>query len=340
MSIAPEWLWGLAVVAALGLVWMTTANRTRSSRASASPAKMGGGNVSKVVQGEDEWKQQLTPEQFKVLRQKGTERPFSHDSKSPENGTYKCAACGLELFASDTKFDSGTGWPSFTQPIEGHIETETDGALGMKRTEVLCARCDGHLGHVFEDGPNPTGLRYCMNGVALKFEEKSAEAPMQEEKKQLQKATFGAGCFWGVEAAFRQIEGVQKTAVGYAGGTLDNPTYKDVCNGNTGHAEVVQVEYDPAQVSFAQLLEVFWEKHNPTTANRQGPDVGSQYRSAIFFHTPEQQVEAKASLESLDKSGQWKAPIVTEISAASKFYRAEDYHQQYLEKSGRTACTV
>ncbi len=153
-------------------------------------------------------------------------------------------------------------------------------------------------------------------------------------------ATFGAGCFWGVETTFRNVEGVVATAVGYLGGSKENPTYQDVCTGRTGHAEVVEVEYDPARVAYDDLLTVFWENHDPTTLNRQGWDVGTQYRSAIFFHTPEQQVEAKASLESLDKSGQWKAPIVTEISAASKFYRAEDYHQQYLEKSGRTACSV
>jgi len=291
--------------------------------------------VSKVIKSEGQWKEELTPEQFKVLRQKGTERPWSHDTKSGGEGIYKCAGCGLELFASDTKFDSGTGWPSFTQPIDDHVKTEADSTFGMKRTEVLCAQCNSHLGHVFPDGPGPTGLRYCMNGVALKFEEKSVEAPPQ-----LQKATFGAGCFWGVEAAFRQIKGVYQTAVGYAGGTLDNPTYKDVCNGNTGHAEVVQVVFDPTQVSYAQLLEVFWNKHNPTTRNRQGFDSGYQYRSVIFFHTPEQQKEALKTKSALEESGRWKAPIVTEISAASTFYRAEERHQQYLEKHGRAACNL
>jgi peptide methionine sulfoxide reductase msrA/msrB len=335
MKIAPEWLWGLVMVAALTIAWMTTTTRSRTSRAASPSIQSKGGHVNKVVKSEEQWKQELTPEQFKVLRRKGTERPFSHESKNGAQGTYKCAGCGLELFASETKFDSGTGWPSFYQPIEGRIETETDGMLGMTRTEVLCARCDGHLGHVFPDGPNPTGLRYCMNGVAMKFEEKPAEAPVQ-----LQTATFGAGCFWGVEAAFRKIGGVKKTAVGYAGGTLDNPTYKAVCNGDSGHAEVVQVEYDPAQVSYEQLLEVFWKKHNPTTRNRQGFDTGSQYRSAIFFHTPEQQAEAVAAKAALEKSGQWKAPIVTEISPASTFYRAEEYHQQYLEKKGRAACSL
>jgi peptide-methionine (S)-S-oxide reductase len=153
-------------------------------------------------------------------------------------------------------------------------------------------------------------------------------------------ATFGAGCFWGVEAAFRQTPGVLATAVGYAGGSLDNPTYADVCTDRTGHAEVVQVDYDPAQVSYDVLLNVFWSEHDPTTMNRQGPDVGSQYRSVIFFHTPEQEAAAKASKEKLERSGKFKRPIVTQIVAAPAFYRAEDYHQQYLEKRGLAHCSI
>ena len=153
-------------------------------------------------------------------------------------------------------------------------------------------------------------------------------------------ATFGAGCFWGVEAAFRQLAGVTGTAVGYLGGSLKNPTYKDVCTGSTGHAEVVQVEYDPAKASFDDLLNVFWTNHDPTTMNRQGPDVGAQYRSAIFFHTPEQDAAARASKDSLQASGKFRRPIVTEITPASEFYRAEEYHQQYLEKRGLSHCHI
>jgi len=156
----------------------------------------------------------------------------------------------------------------------------------------------------------------------------------------MEKATFGAGCFWGVEAAFRSIKGVLDTAVGYEGGTLENPTYKDVCTNTTGHAEVVEVTYDPEQVSYEELLNVFWENHNPTTRNRQGPDVGTQYRSAIFFHSPEQETIARASKERLDRSGRFPAPIVTEITPASTFYRAEEYHQQYLEKRGLAHCHI
>lgn len=155
-----------------------------------------------------------------------------------------------------------------------------------------------------------------------------------------EKATFGAGCFWGVEATFRQVPGVTATAVGYAGGKTKNPTYKEVCSDDTGHAEVVEVQFDPAQVSYDTLLNIFWENHDPTTKNRQGPDWGSQYRSAIFFHSPEQEAAAKASRDKLQASGKWTRPIVTEITPAPEFYRAEDYHQQYLEKRGLASCHI
>jgi len=156
----------------------------------------------------------------------------------------------------------------------------------------------------------------------------------------MEKATFGAGCFWGVEEAFRKLKGVTSTAVGYSGGTFNNPTYHDVCTGQTGHAEVVQVEYDPAQVSYEELLAVFWANHDPTTMNRQGPDVGSQYRSAIFHHTPQQEAAARASKDKLNSSGVYKRPIVTEITPASEFWMAEDYHQQYVAKRGGGSCHI
>lgn len=155
-----------------------------------------------------------------------------------------------------------------------------------------------------------------------------------------EKAMFGAGCFWGVETTFRNVKGVTDAAVGYSGGTMENPTYEDVCSSRTGHAEVVQVEFDPAVVSYRQLLDVFWANHNPTTLNRQGPDVGTQYRSAIFYYTPEQQAEAEASKAELEKSGRFRQPIVTQIEPASAFYRAEEYHQRYLEKRGQTHCAI
>ena len=153
-------------------------------------------------------------------------------------------------------------------------------------------------------------------------------------------ATFGAGCFWGVEAAFRQIEGVTATSVGYAGGATEEPSYRDVCAGGTGHAEVVRVEYDPSRVSYQQLLTVFWENHDPTTMNRQGPDIGDQYRSAIFYHTPEQKLAAEQSKAALDKSGKFRNPIVTQVEEAGPYYLAEDYHQQYLEKRGLSTCRI
>jgi peptide-methionine (S)-S-oxide reductase len=156
----------------------------------------------------------------------------------------------------------------------------------------------------------------------------------------MEKATFAAGCFWGVEAAFREVKGLRGTAVGYSGGHTKNPTYKDVCTDTTGHAEVVQVEYEPSVVSYDDLLNIFWQSHDPTQVNRQGPDFGTQYRSAIFFHTPEQEASAKVSKEKLERSGKFRKPIATEITPATVFYRAEDYHQQYLEKRGLAHCRI
>ncbi len=156
----------------------------------------------------------------------------------------------------------------------------------------------------------------------------------------MERATFGAGCFWGVEAAFRRIEGVVSTAVGFMGGTVANPTYRQVCTDRTGHAEVVQLEYDPARIRYEDLLEVFWQIHDPTQVNRQGPDVGTQYRSVIFFHTPEQEAAARASKERVEKSGLYRRPLATQIVPAAEFWRAEEYHQQYLEKRGLAPCAI
>ncbi len=165
-------------------------------------------------------------------------------------------------------------------------------------------------------------------------------AATDQEIADMEKATFGAGCFWGVEAAFRRVKGVVQTAVGYAGGDVDNPTYRDVCNGNTGHAEVVQVQYDPAQVSYDDLLKVFWENHDPTQVNRQGPDIGYQYRTVVFYHNEDQKAKAEASKKQLDDSGEYNRPIATAIEPAPSFWMAEDYHQQYLEKRGLSSCGV
>jgi peptide methionine sulfoxide reductase msrA/msrB len=309
----------------------------------AEPTVEAGTMSDKVTKSDKEWREELTPEQYRVLREKGTEPAFTGEYwDHHEPGIYRCAACGQPLFSSETKFDSGSGWPSYYAPVrESNLSARSDRTFGMRRVEVLCSRCGGHLGHRFSDGPAPTGLRYCINSAALDFEPSegpATQAVADDTPGSLKRAMFGAGCFWGVENAFRRVEGVVETAVGYSGGHTQGPSYQDVCSGTTGHAEVVLVTYDPEMVSYEELLDVFWNLHDPTQVNRQGPDIGEQYRSAIFYFGEDQRKTAEEAKRKLENSGRYHRPIATEITPAGEFYRAEEYHQQYLEKRSGVGC--
>jgi peptide methionine sulfoxide reductase msrA/msrB len=314
--------------------------------------------MKKVIQTEAEWKKLLTRDEYRVLRQAHTEKPFSGKYNDlNEEGFYVCAACGNPLFPSTAKYDHGTGWPSFTAALdEAHLEARVDRSFGMTRTEVLCGACGSHLGHVFDDGPAPTGKHYCINSTAMHFRpvaglhEKSNRAPesaagefnsvgpsasreqADRSKIAAETATFAAGCFWGVEDKFRNVRGVLRTRVGYTGGGVDEPTYKMVCADETGHAEAVEVVFDTAVLSYEQLLEFFFLFHDPTQVDRQGPDVGRQYRSAIFTNGEKQRAAALKMIAALDRSGRYNRPIATQVVAASPFFEAEPYHQQYKEK--------
>ncbi|HRD07603.1 MAG: bifunctional methionine sulfoxide reductase B/A protein [Saprospiraceae bacterium] len=272
-----------------------------------------------------EWKEKLSPFQYYVLREKGTEKPFSGEFVfTKDKGTYKCAGCGEALFTDEMKFESHCGWPSFDREMAGGkiVQTE-DNSHGMHRIEITCAKCGGHLGHIFDDGPTETGVRYCVNSASLTFE------PQTKGVVSADTITLGGGCFWCIEAIFDELKGVIDVRSGYSGGKVVNPSYREVCSGTTGHAEVVQISYDPSVISLEDLLEVFFTLHDPTTLNRQGADVGTQYRSVIFYHNENQKKTVQRVIAHLGENKVFDSPIVTEVTAFDRFYEAENYHQEY-----------
>lgn len=290
-------------------------------------------NMENFEQTDSFWKAKLSEEQYYILREKGTERPYTGKLlMNKEKGVYKCAACGNELFTSDMKFDSHCGWPSFDREIAGgKIKTETDFSAGMKRTEIMCAKCGGHLGHIFDDGPTETGQRYCVNSVSLEF--LSEDELATETNTGNDTIILGGGCFWCVEAIYQNLEGVVSVSSGYAGGSVKNPTYKAVCSGTTGHAEVIEIVFDKSKTSLDEIFKVFFVVHDPTTLNRQGADAGTQYRSTIMYRNENQRTIAKSLIDQLEKEKVYDNPIVTTLEPLSVYYKAEDYHQDYFNNN-------
>lgn len=288
---------------------------------------------------------------YHVTQECGTEPPFRNafwDKK--DAGIYVDVVSGEPLFASSDKYDSGSGWPSFVRPLQAdHIVEKRDVSHGMVRTEVRSRHGDSHLGHVFEDGPRAQGgLRYCINSASLRFIPAAELAdhgygeyshlfadsarPLMTAQHKEETAILAGGCFWGMQDLLRKQPGVLRTRVGYTGGEQETAHYKDVKTGTTGHAEAIEVVFDPARTSYRRLLEFFFQIHDPTTPNRQGNDIGTQYRSAIFVADDVQAQTAGAVIDAVTASGRWPAPIRTEVVRARAFYPAEEDHQDYLEK--------
>jgi len=268
----------------------------------------------------------LTPEEERVILHKGTERPFTGKYYNfNKKGTYTCKRCGAALYRSGDKFDSGCGWPSFDDEIPGAVKRIPD-ADGV-RTEIVCANCGAHLGHVFlGEGFTPKNTRHCVNSISMNFIPADSTSQVKT-----QKAYFAGGCFWGVEYFFKNETGVVATRVGYMGGHIQNPTYQQVCSGTTGHAETMEVEYDPTRISYEKLARLFFEIHDPTQVNRQGPDLGEQYRSAIFYVDDQQKQVAEKLIRILKAKGY---DVATEVTKAGIFWEAENYHQSYYQKNG------
>jgi peptide methionine sulfoxide reductase msrA/msrB len=292
-----------------------------------------------IVRSDAEWRKRLTPEQFRITRGKDTERAFCGTLlNNKKAGMYVCVCCDLPLFESGTKFESGTGWPSFFRPAaEENIREVVDKSHGMARTEILCQRCGAHLGHVFDDGPPPTGHRYCLNSESLRFvptdQLKTLAVPAPDAiagDPTRAEAVFAGGCFWCVEAVFRQLKGVLDVTSGFAGGTPETANYETVSTGRTGHAEAVRIVYDPRKISYETLLKVHFATHDPTTLNRQGNDVGPQYRSAVFYANEEQKELAQAMIADLRNAKVYHRPIVTRVEPLAGFYPAEAKHQNYV----------
>ena len=280
----------------------------------------------------------LDPEAYKITQSAETERAFCGNLlDNKKDGMYVCVVCGLPLFSSEAKFHSGTGWPSFYKEFDpDHVARHEDNSYGMKRVEINCARCGAHLGHVFDDGPKPTGERHCLNSASLKFVEKGQQVPPESQPVKTETAYFAGGCFWGIEHYFQQGPGVVDAVSGYMQGSVEKPSYKQVCTDTTGHAETVKVVFDPKRITYRQLLEAFFKMHDPTQLNRQGPDEGKQYRSGIWYVDEDQKKQAESYINQLNEIGRFgKKKIVTQVEPAKTFYPAEDYHQDYIDKTGQ-----